>query len=93
MELFNDSLPFDKRLGRGLAGSKLTLLPHEAGVIDQDQSTKMRQGLGRAQGVADGSFVEIEGDEDIHTANERRLSDLVGTTSRASCTRAVLVAR
>ena len=82
MELFNDSLPFDKRLwAADLAGSKAYAAAlTEAGVIDQDQSTKMRQGLSDVRKEwADGSFVEIEGDEDIHTANERRLGDLVGT--------------
>ena len=82
MELFNDSLPFDKRLwAADLAGSKAYAAAlTEAGVIDQDQSSKMRQGLSDVRKEwADGSFVEIEGDEDIHTANERRLGDLVGT--------------
>jgi len=82
MELFNDSLPFDKRLwAADLAGSKAYAAAlTEAGVIDQDQSTKMRQGLSDVRKEwASGNFVEIEGDEDIHTANERRLGDLVGT--------------
>ena len=82
MELFNDSLPFDKRLwAADLAGSKAYAAAlTEAGVIDADQSSKMRQGLSDVRKEwADGSFVEIEGDEDIHTANERRLGDLVGT--------------
>ena len=85
MELFNDSLPFDKRLwAADLAGSKAYAAAlTEAGVIDQDQSTKMRQGLSDVRKEwASGNFVEIEGDEDIHTANERRLGDLVGTAKK-----------
>ena len=68
MELFNDSLPFDKRLwAADLAALKLAAALTEAGVIDQDQSSKMRQGLSDVRKEwADGSFVEIEGDEDIH---------------------------
>ena len=47
MELFNDSLPFDKRLwAADLAGSKAYAAAlTEAGVIDSDHLSKMRQGL------------------------------------------------
>lgn len=81
MELFNDSLPFDKRLwAADLAGSKAYAAAiAEAGVIDADQMKTMQQGLADVRKEwAAGTFEEVEGDEDVHTANERRLGELVG---------------
>lgn len=51
----------------------------KAGVLTAEESGILVEGL---EAVAaewrSGSFVIVGGDEDIHTANERRLSELVG---------------
>ena len=51
----------------------------KAGVLTAEESSTLVEGL---EAVAaewrSGSFAIVGGDEDIHTANERRLSELVG---------------
>ena len=51
----------------------------KAGVLTAEEASTLVDGL---DSVADewrsGSFTIVAGDEDIHTANERRLSELVG---------------
>lgn len=77
----NASLPFDRRLvaedsrgsmawARALAG---------AGVLTAVEAETIVAGLAQVQvEFADGTFVFDEGDEDIHTAVERRLTEIVG---------------
>ena len=84
MEQFNASIHFDKRLwavdiqgsqayARGLA---------LAGILTNDEAEQIVAGLER---VADewrqGEFVLKPNDEDIHTANERRLTELIGAVA------------
>lgn len=81
MEQFNASIGFDKRFwavdllgsqayARGLA---------RAGILTNNEADQIIAGL---EQVADewrrGEFVIKPGDEDIHTANERRLTELIG---------------
>lgn len=78
---FNDSLPFDVRLAdedirgsiawaRGLVG---------AGVLTSDEAQTLVDGLVQVeQEFAAGTFVFAPGDEDVHTAVERRLTEIVG---------------
>ncbi|MCA9960829.1 MAG: argininosuccinate lyase, partial [Anaerolineales bacterium] len=78
---FNDSLPFDVRLvdedirgsmawARGLVG---------AGVLMPDEAQTLVDGLAQVkQEFATGQFVFAPGDEDVHTAVERRLTEIVG---------------
>ncbi|MEZ4643938.1 MAG: argininosuccinate lyase [Chloroflexota bacterium] len=78
---FNDSLPFDVRLvdedirgsmawARGLVG---------AGVLMPDEAQTLVDGLAQVkQEFAAGQFVFAPGDEDVHTAVERRLTEIVG---------------
>jgi argininosuccinate lyase len=81
MEQFNASIGFDKRFwavdlqgsqayARGLA---------RAGILTNTEAEQIIAGL---EQVADewrrGEFVIKPGDEDIHTANERRLTELIG---------------
>ena len=81
MEQFNASIGFDKRCwavdlqgsqayARGLA---------RAGILTNAEAEQIIAGL---EQVADewrrGEFVIKPGDEDIHTANERRLTELIG---------------
>lgn len=78
---FNASLAFDVRLAdeditgsiawaKGLVGAK---------VLTQAEADTIIAGLQQVQAeFADGSFVFAAGDEDIHTAVERRLTEIVG---------------
>lgn len=78
---FNDSIEFDQRLvhedldgsivwAHGLVG---------AGVLTRDEARLIERGLEQVRAEWDaGTFVIQDGDEDIHTANERRLTELIG---------------
>jgi len=51
----------------------------EVGLLAGDETSTLRQGLLRiAAEAADGDFVWLDSDEDVHTAVERRLGELVG---------------
>ncbi|MBP1467665.1 argininosuccinate lyase [Candidatus Chloroploca sp. M-50] len=84
MRRFNDSFRFDRRLAEvdidgsiAWAGALL-----EAGLINREEYEALCQGLELVRReFADGSFEAIEGDEDIHTAVERRLHELVGVVA------------
>lgn len=78
---YNASLPFDVRLvdedidgsiawARALVG---------AGVLDASEAARLVEGLEAVRAEFDaGQFAAAPGDEDIHTAVERRLTELVG---------------
>jgi argininosuccinate lyase len=78
---YNASLPFDVRLvdedidgsvawARGLVG---------AGVLSAEEAARLVEGLEAVRTeFAAGQFEPAPGDEDIHTAVERRLTELVG---------------
>ena len=78
---YNQSLSFDRRLaevdvrgsiawGRAIA---------RAGVINADEADQIENGLQRILAdVRSGAFAPDPGDEDIHTAVERRLTELIG---------------
>jgi len=75
------SLPVDIRLAAmDIAGSRAHargLL--RAGLLSEDECESIVTALGQIEGeLADGSFAFTEADEDIHTAVERRLTELVG---------------
>ncbi len=75
------STAFDWRLAPyDLAGSRAhARVLARAGLIDEPQLADMLAGLDRLeQGVATGDFSFDEGDEDVHTALERGLLDIVG---------------
>jgi argininosuccinate lyase len=78
----NDSLPFDKRLFKqDIQGSiAYAQAIAKAQVITQTEADEIIRGL---QAVLtefeNNTFVFKEGDEDIHTAVERRLTELVGS--------------
>ncbi len=81
VRLFNDSLPFDQRLyaqdiagsiawARGLVG---------AGILTDREAETLVEGLEQVlDEFENGRFQFAEGDEDIHTAVERRLTEIVG---------------
>jgi argininosuccinate lyase len=81
MERFNNSLNVDKVMwAADLDGSvAYSRALEKAKVISAEEGESIRNGLEqvRAEWQA-GKFVVKDGDEDIHTANERRLTELVG---------------
>jgi argininosuccinate lyase len=77
----NDSLPFDKRMyAEDIQGSiAYAQALSRAGVITDDEANQIRTGLEQVKGEFDDGIFEIAaGDEDIHTAVERRLMELIG---------------
>ena len=81
MWAFNASIGFDVRLAqvdiRGSMAYARALA--RAGVLTADEAATLVEGLGRvAAEFAEGRFALAPGDEDIHTAVERRLGELVG---------------
>lgn len=81
LQRLNDSIGFDKRMARqDIQGSiaYASAIAH-AGVISVDDAEQIVDGLERVLAEFEsGSFVIQPGDEDIHTAVERRLIELVG---------------
>ncbi len=82
VDALNRSFPFDRRLWEeDIAGSVAwaRALRH-AGVLDGQELQAVVEGLERVrQEFAQGRFKSHGGDEDIHTAVERRLVELVGS--------------
>ncbi|EOD08960.1 argininosuccinate lyase [Emiliania huxleyi CCMP1516] len=81
MERFNNSLDVDRVMwSADIAGSVAYATSLEAaGVLSAAEAGQIREGLGKVREEwASGAFVVKEGDEDIHTANERRLTELIG---------------
>ncbi len=77
----NDSLPFDKRLyAQDIKGSRAWAQAlAQAGVITQAEADQIRSGLDHIGAEFEaGTFSYASGDEDIHTAVERRLTELIG---------------
>ena len=81
MEAFNASIHFDRVLWQvDIQGSQAyaTALAH-AGIITEDEAQAINTGLDQvAAEWATDTFQLQDGDEDIHTANERRLTELIG---------------
>jgi len=81
MEKFNESINFDKRMWsqdvRGsIAYAKAT---QRVGILTIDERDAIVSGLERVHEEWESGVFELKpGDEDIHTANERRLTELVG---------------
>ncbi|KAJ7632509.1 argininosuccinate lyase [Roridomyces roridus] len=81
MHAFNQSLKYDQRMhAADIKGSiayakSLTLV----GILTKEEETKITDGLKLVgQEWEKGQFQAQADDEDIHTANERRLSELIG---------------
>lgn len=84
MRAYNDSFRFDRRLAEvDIQGSIAWAGALEAaGLITAEECETLVQGLALvAREFADDAFEEQLGDEDIHTAVERRLHELVGTVA------------
>lgn len=81
LRALNDSIGFDKRMYReDIAGSMAYAgAIAEAGIITAEEAETIIGGLEAVRREFDeGTFVLQVGDEDIHTAVERRLTELVG---------------
>ena len=82
MHSFNASIGFDRRLYEVDVEASMAYASaiHRAGIISELELKELHRGL---QLVFDewqsGKFEIKPGDEDIHTANERRLGELIGT--------------
>lgn len=82
MEKFNESLWFDKRMwSQDIRGSVAYAKANAiAGIITQEEADQMVIGLNTvAKEWEEDKFVIKAGDEDIHTANERRLTEIIGS--------------
>lgn len=81
LRALNDSLPFDKRMYKeDIQGSIVyaRALVH-AGVLTEDEVATIVRGLEQVREEFDaGTFEFKPSDEDIHTAVERRLTEIVG---------------
>ena len=91
MERFNASFPFDRRLYReDIEGSLAYARAIErAGVLTPEESRAIQDGLRQVLAEFEaGTFVEGPGDEDIHTAVERRLRELIGPVAEQGSHRA-----
>ncbi|XP_029468159.1 argininosuccinate lyase [Rhinatrema bivittatum] len=81
MEMFNSSIATDQRMwAADIQGSRAYAKALEkAGLITSVELEQIVTGLGKiSEEWSKGSFVVAKGDEDIHTANERRLKELIG---------------
>ncbi|OAX43556.1 putative argininosuccinate lyase [Rhizopogon vinicolor AM-OR11-026] len=82
MHAFNQSLKYDQRMHaadiRGSIAYAKAL--RRVGLLTEEEETTMIQGLDAVgREWENGQFQPAPDDEDIHTANERRLSELIGT--------------
>ncbi len=81
MEAFDASVGFDRRLWRAdIAGSQAYARAlAAAGLLTEAEAGQIVDGLARVAAEWEaGAFRVQSGDEDIHTANERRLTELIG---------------
>jgi argininosuccinate lyase len=77
----NDSLPFDRRLYASDIACSIAYARAlaRAGVILSAEADQIAAGLEQVRAEFEsGAFIPAPGDEDIHTAVERRLAELIG---------------
>jgi len=81
LQALNDSLPFDRRMYReDVAGSRahVRMLARVGLMSDTDAASVLHALDATEAELADGSFDFLLSDEDIHTAVERRVTELAG---------------
>lgn len=81
MHSFNQSLSYDKRMYKAdIKGSQAYAKGLvKAGVLTEEERVSIHDGLEKVlKEWESNTFKEKENDEDIHTANERRLAELIG---------------
>ncbi|XP_061818928.1 argininosuccinate lyase [Nerophis lumbriciformis] len=84
MERFNASIAYDQRMwDADVRGSQAYVKALEkAKLVTTDEKTQILQGLDQiSEEWTKGVFVIKADDEDIHTANERRLKELIGAAA------------
>ncbi|KAJ3299502.1 hypothetical protein HK104_008691 [Borealophlyctis nickersoniae] len=84
MEAFNASLSFDRRMWQAdIWGSQaFAKALAKSGILTEAERDQLVEGLRKVEEEwASNTFVVKPSDEDIHTANERRLGELVGTVA------------
>jgi argininosuccinate lyase len=78
----NASLPVDQRMAiQDVDGSLAWAVAiHKAGILSDEEHASISLGLDTVKGeFASGQFIFLPSDEDIHTAVERRLTELIGS--------------
>ncbi|NWV11993.1 ARLY2 lyase, partial [Ptilonorhynchus violaceus] len=81
MEMLNASISYDQRLSEvDIQGSMAYAKALErSGILSKTELEKILSGLEKiSEEWSKGAFVLKQSDEDIHTANERRLKELIG---------------
>jgi len=81
LQALNDSLPFDRRMYReDVAGSRAHVrMLARVGLMSDDDAASVLRALDATEAeLADGTFDFQLSDEDIHTAVERRVTELAG---------------
>lgn len=81
MEAFNASIGYDKRMWKAdIEGSQAYVkVLEKAGIVTTEERDSIVKGLEKVKEEwSSGQFEIKAGDEDIHTANERRLKELIG---------------
>ncbi|NWZ40215.1 ARLY2 lyase, partial [Brachypodius atriceps] len=81
MEMLNASISYDQRLSEvDIQGSMAYAKALErSGILSKTELEKILNGLEKvSEEWSKGAFVLKQSDEDIHTANERRLKELIG---------------
>ncbi|MDD5264302.1 MAG: argininosuccinate lyase [Candidatus Bipolaricaulis sp.] len=81
---FGDSISFDRRLAAADVRGSMAYAEalHRAGVLTAEELAQLVAGLeGIADEIASGELVVGAGDEDVHSAVERRLTERVGATA------------
>jgi len=83
MEKFNESISFDQRMwDQDIRGSiAYAKAIQKVNIITEDECNLLIEGLNKVKNEWATNTFEIKpGDEDIHTANERRLTEFIGPT-------------
>lgn len=83
MEKFNESISFDKRMwAQDIRGSiAYAKAIGKVGIINDEEVKLLVEGLEQVYKEWEEGTIEIKpGDEDIHTLNERRLTEIIGPT-------------
>ena len=85
LKALNDSLPFDKVLyAQDIKGSKAhAFMLAEQNIITKEDFEAIDRGLDEVlREIESGEFTLDGGDEDIHMANERRLTEIIGDAGK-----------
>mmetsp|Transcript_6070 Transcript_6070/g.7495 ORF Transcript_6070/g.7495 Transcript_6070/m.7495 type:complete len:476 (-) Transcript_6070:1087-2514(-) len=83
MEKFNESISFDQRMwDQDIRGSiAYAKAIQKVNIITEEECTLLIEGLTKVRNEWSTNTFQIKpGDEDIHTANERRLTEIIGPT-------------